>query len=128
MGVRAVTPAVGARVLELDGPDDWVGLVREHPLDVTASTRHDWWRVTGLDVAWAIPDWAAVAEEWDAVHLTVTGYLTTATRAHHVGDEVHTVLGGWGPDETCWLADVLQADGPVSVWVCGDDDVWRPRP
>lgn len=116
------------RVLELDGPDDWVGLVREHPLDVTASTRHDWWRVAGLDVAWAIPDWAAVAEEWDAVHLTVTGYLTTATRAHHVGDEVHTVLGGWGPDETCWLADVLQADGPVSVWVCGDDDVWRPRP
>jgi len=121
------------RVLELDGPDDWVALVREHPLGVTASTRHDWWRVTGLDVAWAIPDWAAVAEAWDAVHLTVTGYLTTATRAHRVDADVHTVLGGWGPDATYWLADVLEVAGPTVVWDLEDDevtqdDVWRPRP
>jgi len=42
------------------------------------SRRHDWWRVTGSAGAWMIPDWVAVAADYDAVHLTVGGYLTTA--------------------------------------------------
>lgn len=130
---RAVRVVGEPRVLELDGPDDWVALVREHPLDVTAGVRHDWWRAVGLDVAWAMPDWAAVAEHHDAVHLTVAGYLTTATRPLVVDGDVHTLLAGASPDETTWLADVLLPAGEPVRWDLEDDDsdggdyVWRVR-
>lgn len=103
------------RVYEIRGPEDWTALVASHPLEVSLSRRHDWWCVTGLDGAWVIPDWQAVAEDFDVVHLTVTGYLTTAGRALEVGS-AHTVLAGWNPDESYWLTDALKA-GPVpTTW------------
>lgn len=105
----SVAPAVlprSPRILTIAGPDDWAALVRAHPLEVTASRRHDWYRVTGRDGRWLIPDWAAVAEHHDAVHLTPLGYLRTATRAIPVDDSHATVLAGWGPGETYWLVDV----------------------
>lgn len=116
LGVRE-----GARVLELTGPADWAALVERHPLDVTASRRHDWWRVTGCDGAWFIPDWAAVAADVDAVHLTVDGYLSTAGLAIPVdvpadGGQARTLLAGWDPDATFWLDDVLTGPGPATDW------------
>lgn len=95
-------------VLEINGPEDWVRLCRKHPLDVTASRRHDWFRVTGRDGRWVIPDWEQVAREWDAIHLTVLGYLSSATQAFPVDTERSTVLGGWDPDSTIWLTDVAR--------------------
>ena len=47
----------------------------------------------------AIPDYLAVAEDFDAFHLSVAGYLSTAGRSLPVGD-ASTVLAGWDPDET----------------------------
>ena len=68
--------------LEANPPADWVALVREYPLDVTdTAKRGDWWRTTGRDGRWAMPDWSAVARDVDAVHLTVAAYLATAGRA-----------------------------------------------
>jgi hypothetical protein len=49
------------------------------------------------------------------VHLTAAGYLTTAGWAVPVG-EARTVLAGWNPDETYWLADVLTHAGPAAHW------------
>lgn len=111
-----VHPASEARVLEPRGPQDWVETVRRYPLEVTATAkRGDWWRTTGRDGRWAMPDWPAVAGDWDAVHLTVAGWLTTAGRALPVDDDTATVLAGWPPDATFWLADVLEvAAGPTS--------------
>jgi hypothetical protein len=124
----AVTPVAvdaGARVLELDGPAAWADLCRRHPLDVTASRRHDWYRTTGrADVRWVLPDWRAVAAEADAVHLTVAGYLTTAGRAVAVDDGVASVLAGWDPGATYWLRDAARPSGPARAWA--DDDGWRP--
>lgn len=115
--VAPVAVPDGARVLEIDGPDAWAGLCRRHPLPVTASRRHDWYRTTGrFDVAWVQPDWAAVAEEADAVHLTVAGYLTTAGRAIPVADGVACVLAGWDPDATYWLTTEPTATGPARKW------------
>jgi hypothetical protein len=100
------------RVWEIDRPEAWVRLVDRYPLDVTNARRHDWYSTTGRVGRWRIPDWRAVAEEWDAVHLSVAGYLTTATRSLHVGDGGSaTVLGGWNPDQTWWLTDVLATTG-----------------
>ncbi|HEV7869755.1 MAG TPA: hypothetical protein VGO95_00700 [Modestobacter sp.] len=103
-------PAPDARVLEVAGPADWVRLVERYPLEVTASRRHDWYRTTGRDGAWVIPDWFAVAADHDGVHLTVAGYLSTASI-------------------TWWLADVLASGGQPIDWIRKLDDpaLWLPR-
>lgn len=131
--VRPVRAAPETRVYEIDGPQAWVELVRRHPLDLTWSRRHDWYRVTGEDRRWLIPDWDAVGQRWDAVHLSVLGWLTTATRLLEVGDGSATLLAGWDPDETWWLADVLVDDGAPELWTQTDefgqpDDDWRRLP
>ena len=99
-----VRVANGARVYEVDGPQDWVELVGRYPLKVTEGRRHDWQRVTGRDGAWVIPDFLAVAGDYDAIHLSLVGYLSTAGRTLPVGGQ-HTMLAGWSPDETWWLND-----------------------
>lgn len=111
-----VAPVRPPRVHEVTGPSAWADLVRRFPLEVSASRRHDWYRHTGRDGAWAIPDWLAVREEFDAVHVTVAGYLTTAGRAVDVGDGVASVLAGWSPDSTAWLTDILVESGPRERW------------
>ncbi len=101
------------RMWEVDGPDAWTRLDDRYPLDVTHGRRHDWYRATGRDGSWRIPDWDAVAADWDGVHLTVAGYLSTATRALQLADATAaTVLAGWDPDQTWWLTDCLAAVPP----------------
>lgn len=131
-----VTVPDDARVFEVDGPDAWAELCRRFPLEVTASRRHDWYRATGVDGAWVIPDWSRVAETYDGVHVSVAGHLTTAGRAVPVDDARTTVLAGWDPDQTSWLTDAVRADddGPGrQAWVRRDDGggdvsaVWLAR-
>lgn len=115
--VTPATVAPGTRVLEIDGPDAWARLCRRHPLSVTASRRHDWFRATGLgDVGWVQPDWAAVARDVDVVHVTVAGYLITAGRALPVDRGVATVLAGWDPDAAYWLTGAPRPTGPGRQW------------
>ncbi|TVZ01045.1 hypothetical protein EAS64_32570 [Trebonia kvetii] len=71
-------PRAGARIYEVDGPAGWASLVARFPLEVTRSRRHDWWGATGWAGRWLIPNYQAVATEYDAVHVSVLGYLTTA--------------------------------------------------
>lgn len=114
----ATVPVHGAgRTLEIGTAADWISLCRRFPLEITASRRHDWFRVTGRQGRWVIPDWEHVAGEWDAVHLTVLGYLGGATRALQVDTETGTVIAGWDPDSTLWLTDVArESDGPRQTW------------
>lgn len=99
-----------SRVYEVDGPASWVELVRRYPLDVSWARRHDWFKVTGRAGTWLIPDWRAVGQDWDAVHLTVLGYLSTATTALPLDEDAATLLGGFSPDETWWLTDCIDVD------------------
>jgi hypothetical protein len=115
-----VVPEEGARVYEICGPDEWAELVDRYPLDVSKSRHHDWWRVTGRAGRWLIPDYPAVAADWDAVHVSVAGYLTTAGIAVPVGDGQCTMLAGWDPDATWWLTDVLSLTGPPEDWRADD--------
>lgn len=113
--------AYPARVIEITSPEDWADLCRRHPLDVTAARRHDWYRVTGRAGAWTIPDWRSVAAETDAVHLTVLGYLTAATRLIDLDGERATVLAGWNPDETFWFRGTLARAADEQRWTRADD-------
>ncbi|WP_194164915.1 hypothetical protein [Pseudactinotalea sp. HY160] len=118
----------GARILEVDSPRVWAELCRAHPLEVTASRRHDWYRVTGRDGRWVIPDWAAVAGEWDGVHLTVAAYLAGATRAIDVDESTATLIAGWAPDCTRWLIGPTGGPeiGPPVTWRWSEDGGYRP--
>jgi hypothetical protein len=113
--VWPLAPASGSRIYEISEPMAWTGLVARYPLEVTLAKRHDWWRTTGVDASWLMPDWSAVAADYDGVHLTVSGYLTTAGRHLAVGQS-GTVLAGWNPDETYWLNDVLRPGAAPSGW------------
>lgn len=122
--VRPVEVPADARVLEVDGPAAWSELCRRFPLEVTASRRHDWYRTTGSAGRWVIPDWSLAAQEIDAVHLTVAGYLTTAGRCLDVTDDTSAVLAGWNPDETYWLTEVPERAEGAERWSRGDDGAW----
>ena len=126
-----VIPVGGTgRTLEIREAADWIALCRKYPLEVTASRRHDWYRVTGRDGRWVIPDWEQVAGEWDAAHLTVLGYLNGAMRLLQVDDDSATVMAGWDPDSTLWLTDVArESEGGREAWRRSfQGEPWTRRP
>lgn len=116
--VATVVPVRGVgETLEIESARDWADLCREYPMDVTASRRHDWFRVTGREKKWLIPDWQRVSERWDAVHLTTLGYLSAATQLIDIDVEHASVIGGWAPDSTVWLTDVArESDDGREQW------------
>ncbi|MFE7845435.1 hypothetical protein ACFUTX_09635 [Microbacterium sp. NPDC057407] len=115
------------RVIEIDAPEDWVDLCRRHPIDVTASRRHDWFRATGRAGRWVIPDWSRVAQEADAVHLTVRGYLSAAGVAVPVADDTASVIAGWNPDQTYWFRGAAVRHSDQQRWARDDDGIWHRR-
>jgi hypothetical protein len=116
-----------ARIFEVDSPRAWQELVSGYPRPATSSYRHTWaW--TGWDGDWLAPRWSAIARDWDAIHLTVAGYLSTAGSPLPVGIG-RTMLAGWNPDQTYWLTDVLTHGGQAQAWHndSGDPIGWRNR-
>lgn len=113
-----------ARVYEVDSPEAWADLCRRYPLEVTASRRHDWYRITARSGCWVIPDWEQVGKDFDAVHLTVAGYLATAGRALPVEDDLMTVLAGWDPDQTYWLTETERDNPTDRTWLYSHDEGW----
>src|SRR5215831_17880597 len=124
-----VKPRQVPRIYEIAEPDHWIALAARYPLDVSKSRRHDWWKITGWPGRWLMPDYAAAAADYDAIHLTVGGYLTTAGEALPVND-ARCLLAAWDPDETYWLTDILAPAGPPARWVRdGSTQVdWRLAP
>lgn len=105
-----------ARVYEISGADSWAELCREYPLRVTATRRHDWYSTTGRDGRWVLPNWYRVSRDFDAVHLSVTAYLTSAGTEIQVDERNASVIAGWNPDETYWLTDVTQDPATRASW------------
>ncbi|MDJ0313455.1 DUF1990 domain-containing protein [Arthrobacter sp. H35-D1] len=123
----------GARIFEIDSPGAWAQLCREHPLEVTASKQHDWYRTTGRTGPWVMPDWSCFRDKYDAVHLTMGGYLATAGVAIPVDDGCASVLAGWDPDATFWLSDASPDTSTHQGWLLDQEGpAWmlqgsRPR-
>jgi len=101
------------RVYEINGANEWIELVKRHSIEVT---RGAWSMATDLNVHWLLPDWTQVAEEFDAVHLSVSGYLAISGRPLFLDVDMATFVAGWEPDETYWLTDILQISGPGVEW------------
>jgi hypothetical protein len=100
-----------ARVYEVHTPADWESLAATYPREVTSTRRHDWGRWTGRAGRWILPDWLSVARDWDGVHVSVAGYLSTAGTA--AGE---TLLAGWDADQALWLRDVFSDVRQLTTW------------
>lgn len=123
--VRKLSVPTGARILELDSPATWAQLCRDYPLEVTASKRHDWYRTTGQDMEWVMPDFSLLQDQYDGVHLTMGGYLTTAGILIPVDEHRASVLAGWDPDKTFWFRDMNTEVNQRQAWArIHDYPVW----
>ncbi|MCC7023422.1 MAG: hypothetical protein IT338_11375 [Thermomicrobiales bacterium] len=80
--------AQSARVYEIDGPSAWHQLCLTYPTQGEAG-----------DI---VPDWAAVAREWDAMHLSFGGLLT-ADQVRIESPQGWTEQWGWQTGLTVWL-------------------------
>lgn len=117
-----------ARVWSIDRPEDWVRLVESYPKVVTRP--HFGWELPGpnqhrrnisdlLDVAGqrgarasikrhVLPDWRAVADDVDGVHLSWAGYLTSEGYVADLAGGGVTMLRYWFSERTLWLNDVFE--------------------
>jgi hypothetical protein len=116
--------------LEIHRPDDWAALVTAHP-DDSRTGNYEGWEVNGgnhgiggrLTDLLAVtaqraartgvrrfvePDWPSVAKEWDGVHLSWAGFLTTEGTVCDLGEGEIAMLRGWGSERTLWLNPVLR--------------------
>ncbi len=137
-------PVVGSpRVLELARPQDWVGLVERHP---KGASEHGSWSLPGQSHrrgyvdAWAleessggragraevtahlVPDWASVAGEWDAVHLSWAGFLTSEAYVSDVADGSVAMLRFWLGPRVLWLRDCFGEPEPMAGPVMPEDE------
>ena len=103
------------RVHEITSPKDWGYLVDMAPLDVTITRDADWSRWTGLHGPWLLPDWRIVAEAFDAVHVTIGGYLATRGVATEI-ERGFTFLAGWSAESTLWLRDMFTDASRAGTW------------
>lgn len=124
------------RVWRIDGPQDWVRLVATYPRP--APREHSGWELPGpnqnarADDGIAelerrsdgraartrisrhlLPDWRAVAADFDGVHLSWAGYLTTEGLISEVDDDAVTMLRYWDGEQTHWLRDVFGPPEPL---------------
>lgn len=105
---RRIIPEFEPRVYEVHSAAAWSHLVEAHPSLISdgrpprRNSLHrpltEWFPGRRLYE----PDWRAVAERFDVIHLTQLAYLECAYDAIPCLDGVTTVTG-WGPDVAVWL-------------------------
>jgi hypothetical protein len=85
-----------ARVYEIHGPASWNNLCLAYPAPSCMAYP------TCRPDALIEPDWQAVSQDWDGVHLSIGGLLTSErVRWGTPGQETH--LFGWSVESTAWL-------------------------
>ncbi len=137
------------RIFQIDTPNDWADLVQRYPSDASEAYRNgheisslnDKNDRDGLAALTAIPgqravrrgwrrfltpDWPAVAQDWDAIHLSWAGYVLVDGTAIDLDDDDITMLRNWGSERTTWLAPVLRDPKPLPIPGSQHSDVRRP--
>jgi hypothetical protein len=104
-----------ARVYEVADPEDWQRLVERFPMDVTGTHDGEWRDWGNVAGPWTLPDWSEVMKDFDGVHMTVGGFVTSCGLALPVG-KTFTMLTGWIPDATLWLHDVTVDRQVLGRW------------
>jgi hypothetical protein len=124
----------GARLWEIHRSEEWVDLVRAYPrspdrphggwelpgpnqhledLDALRAVPAQRAAVTGEPVSQLVPDWDAVAADFDGVHLSWAGFLTSEGFVSRLADAEVTMLRYWFSERTLWLRDVFGDPEPL---------------
>jgi hypothetical protein len=82
------------RVYEVHNPKDWHELCLRYP----AQGQYD----SGQAGEWLVPDWGAASADWDGVHLSLGGLLTTEQVRYGSPPEM-SWLHFWHTEQTFWL-------------------------
>jgi len=124
-----------ARVWNINGPEDWARLVETYPKVVTRP--HAGWELAGpgqhpsdtkmlrsvatqhavrTEIAvHVLPDWDGVAADFDGVHLSWAGFLTSEGYISDLSDGGVTMMRYWGSERTLWLHDVFDEPEPLTA-------------
>ncbi|MFN3217984.1 MAG: hypothetical protein ACE367_15930 [Acidimicrobiales bacterium] len=62
-----------------------------------------------------VPDWASVARDWDGVHLSWAGLVTTEGFVSDLPDGDVAMLRYWFTERTLWLTDVFGEPEPLGA-------------
>lgn len=100
-----------ARVFEIHSPEDWQALVSAYPLERAR-----------LERGGPSPDWAAAATDWDGIHLSFLGFISSTYAPAATGPE-GSVLWAWDCEQTRWLRNVFIGREDVPAAAPSD----RPR-
>ncbi|MHB1251142.1 MAG: hypothetical protein ACYC0I_03310 [Acidimicrobiales bacterium] len=131
--LMAVGP--GARLWNINTPADWVRLVETYPR--VAARPHAGWELPGpnqypsdtkmlraiaaqnavrtTNTHHVLPDWERVARDFDGVHLSWAGFLTSEGYISDLSDGGVTMLRYWGSARTLWLNDVFDEPTPLGA-------------
>ncbi len=124
-----------ARVWNINGPEDWARLVEtypkvssrphagwelpgpnQYPSDTTMlrsiATQHAVRSEIGVDM---LPDWEGVAADFDGVHLSWAGFLTSEGYISDLTNGGVTMMRYWGSERTLWLHDVFDEPEPLTA-------------
>ncbi len=115
-----------ARVFEIHRPTDWAHLVEAYP---RVGRPHPGWELPGINqpnshltpllavagqravrdlvARHLVPDWASVASDYDAVHLSWAGFVTSEGCVTDLGGGDVAMLRYWFSERTLWLADTF---------------------
>ena len=97
-----LTVDASARVFEIDGPQAWHDLCVRYPAEGAAGRAGRGNPDFSGDKGRLVPDWSAVAADWDGVHLTFGGWLTTE-QVRVDSASGWTYHWAWDAEQTMWL-------------------------
>jgi hypothetical protein len=125
----------GARIVEIHRPEDWAALVKRFATQ--ARPNQECWELPGgqpqADGLAAllslqgqraarasirhhlVPDWNRVAAEYDGVHLSWAGFLTSEGCVTDLADGDVTMLRYWFSERTHWLTDAFGQPEPLGA-------------
>lgn len=105
-----------ARVFEIRRADDWISLCRAYPRDTTRLHRGRWRKDYGIEDTRVItPAWERVAEDWDGVHMSVAGLLSTTCRQLDL-DGASTSVMRWHTECTAWFHPAFGTPLRTGIW------------
>jgi hypothetical protein len=128
-------------VWEIHHPADWTRLVATYP---AAGGSYDGWELPGVNQhrghveallavegqhgvrisgRQLVPDWAAVAADYDGVHLSWAGFLTAEGYVSDLAGGDVTMLRYWFSERTLWLRDAFGDPIPLDAPSSGIPDV-----
>lgn len=117
IAVWSLTVPETARVYEIDNADDWLALCMGYPRDTTTWHAESWSNDLGVRGKRIVtPAWELVAEDWDGIHLSLAGLLTTTCRVLPVGEDTVTSVMRWHTETTAWFHPAFAAPERLPDW------------